>query len=329
MLKKILFIFALAFCLGMTAGCIHGDAEASGNSEDIPVIVATLFPQYDFARQIIGDKNELVLLLAPGMDSHSYDPTPVDMLKIRRADLFIYTGALEPWAARILSSLEEDGPVVLDLSQSVFGEALPAGSGHHDHGTHDHDHEHDHSHNLGEIEYDPYDPHIWTDPQMAQLMVTDMIQAICSLDPAHADFYQANGAAYLAKLADLDARFQAAAEEGQRKSLVFGGRFALSHFCHRYGFEAWAAYDSCIAESEPSVKRIMELSNFILEEQIPVIYYEELSEPKIAHSISEATGARPLLFHSCHNLTKDEFENGVTYLTLMEQNLENLKEGLR
>lgn len=173
-----------------------------------------------------------------------------------------------------------------------------------------------------------YDPHIWTDPVLAKKMVTNIEEALCKADPVNADYYRGNADRYRSELDSLDAEFKAIVSNGKRNEIIFGSRFALYYFAKRYDLNYIAAFDSCSAETEPSAKTVAGLMKKIKEDHIPVIYYAELEEPKVARSISEETGAKMLLLHSCHNVTKQEMEEGATYLSLMKQNAENLKEGL-
>lgn len=277
-------------------------------------IVATLFPQYDFAKAIAGDRAEVSLLLPPGMDSHAYEPTPQDMLAIHQADLFVYTGpAMESWAQTIVDSLPEDG-VAVDVSQGI---ALSGEEGHeaHDHGPSAHGHS--------------VDPHIWTDPRNAQHMVDTLLEALCRRDPDNAACYRENARRYQGQLSALDDAFAQAVSQGARRTLVFGSPFSLYYFTQRYGLSYRAAFDSCAGESEPSAYTLVQLIEFIRAQRIPVVYVTELTDRKVAEVLREETGAKVLLFHACHNVSKEEFAAGATYLSLMWQNVENLKEGLR
>jgi zinc transport system substrate-binding protein len=328
--KKVRLVTCLTILMvlaGILAGCQNDEQnkekEVLSSDNGKIQIVATLFPQYDFAREIAGDKADVTLLLPPGVESHSFEPTPSDMIKIKDADLFIYTGEyMEAWAQDLLKGTA--GPdshvTVLDVSKGIQldtisdAEARLKASGHEHEETTDNDH--------------LFDPHIWTSPVLAKKMVENIRDSLCRLDPDHEDYYKANAQQYLAELDALDKEFRAIVENGVRKEIIFGDRFALYYFAKEYGLTYEAAFDSCSKETEPSAKTIAHLIEEIKEKHIPVIYYGELTDPKAARSISEETGAKMLMLHSCHNLAKSEFERGETYLTLMKQNAENLKEGL-
>jgi ABC-type metal ion transport system, periplasmic component/surface adhesin len=292
-------MLTMTFFLFLLSGCSDGQKAASAGQTDSKIkITATLFPQYDFARQIAGDKAEVTLLLPPGVESHSYGPTPSDVIKINNSDLFLYTGKhMEIWSQKIIDSMEDSDCIVVDLSKDV------------------------------EMIHDG-DPHFWTDPLIAKKMVDQIAEALCEADPKNADYYKSNAARYNEKLDQLDAEFRAIVKNSTRKEIIFGSAFAFSYFTKEYGLSYEAAFDSCSSETEPSAKTITRLIEEIKRENIPVIYYMEIEDPKIAKSICRETGAKMLLLHSCHNVTRKEMESGATYLSLMKQNALNLKEGL-
>lgn len=307
-------IIAMVVCICLSLGIVGCNTKKEEKKEGLTV-VATLFPQYDFAREIIGELGEVTLLLDPGMESHSFDPSTADMVTINQADVFLYTGpALETWVAQIADSFDKDLQVV-DLSDGILEDIEVEEHEHHEHQVED-GHHHD------------VDPHIWTSPVYAMEMVEKICDAVSEADPEHAEIYRENATNYLAKLESLDTKFKEIVNNGTRKEIVHGGRFALFHFAAAYGLECKAAYDTCTAQAEPSAKKIAELTTEIEEKKMPVIFYEELIEPKVAKSISEATGAEMLLLHSCHNVSAEDFKAGVTYLQLMEQNAENLRVAL-
>jgi len=298
---SVLFIFSV-----LLTSCVKMDAPRSGGRLKI---VATLLPQYDFARQIAGDKADVVLLLPPGTESHSFDPKPSDMLEINNADLFIYTGKdMEPWAESLIKGITNKNLAVVDCSENI--ELLQ---------TDDAD-EHEHG----------ADPHIWLDPVLAQKMVDKIMHVICVADPDNIEFYRQNAEDYRDKLKKLDDDIFNAIynSDAKRKVIVFGGRFSYIYFLKHYNLDYITAYDSCSVNAEPSVARIAEVIDFIKKNDIPCIYYEELSDPKVAKSIAEETGVECLLFSTAHNVTKDELDSGITFLDIMYANLENLKKGL-
>lgn len=339
-LFSVLLIAALFF-----TGCGHASKEEAATDTGKIKIIATLFPQYDFAREIAGDKADIKLLLPPGMESHSFEPTPSDIIEIQNADVFLYTGdEMEPWVAGIVDNMEGT-PVVADLSQGI--KLCVDEHHHHEEDTitkDEHDHEdntvtedqHIHEEDIEtEGEYTQeghsheYNPHIWTSPVLAMHMVENTAQALMEADPVNADYYRENALSYLEKLEKLHAKFQSIVANGSQHTVYIGSRFSLLYFMEEYGLSYVAAYDSCEEEAEPSIKRVVSMIEEMKEHNVKVIYYEELIEPYIADTIGEAAHAETLLFHSCHNLSKDELDAGETYLSLMEQNAINLEKGLK
>lgn len=334
--RLVLIICALAVGIGaFAAGCSKGSSDnsgaAGGESGKKLKIVATLFPQYDFARQIAGDYADVTLLLPPGMESHSYDLRPADMIEIRESDMFIYTGKyMEVWAQTIIDSLD-DSVMVVDVSDGITLEKeedyfVDEHSAHEDT---DEDDEHDshagHSHSGHTHEYDP---HIWTSPVYAMQMVENIVDALMEKDPQHAEEYRQRADEYIDKLAEVDAAFRQVSEESARRTIFFGGRFAMTYFVREYDFDCVSAYHDCSAESEPSISSVMRMIDEIKESGAKAVYYEELADPKVARTIAEETGVKLLLLHSAHNVSRQEYENGVTYLDIMWNNVEKLKEGL-
>ena len=335
--RLVLIICALAVGIcAFAAGCSKGSSDNSGAAGDES---GKKFPQYDFARQIAGDYADVTLLLPPGMESHSYDLRPADMIEIRESDMFIYTGKyMEVWAQTIIDSLD-DSVMVVDVSDGITLEKeedyfVDEHIAHEDmdeddeHGAHEDD-EHDshagHSHSGHTHEYDP---HIWTSPVYAMQMVENIVDALMEKDPQHADEYRQRADEYIDKLAEVDAAFRQVSEESARRTIFFGGRFAMTYFVREYDFDCVSAYHDCSAESEPSISSVMRMIDEIKESGAKAVYYEELADPKVARTIAEETGVKLLLLHSAHNVSRQEYENGVTYLDIMWNNVEKLKEGL-
>ena len=298
-MQRGLKILSLLLCAVLLVGV---SACGAGKKDDGKfTIVCTLFPQYDFVRQLVGDKAEVILLLTPGTDSHSYDPSPADMKKINDCDLFIYTGdTMEAWAANIIGTLGDDVAVL----------SLPKPEGHSES-----DHGHDHS----------ADPHIWTSPVNAMAIVREICTKICEIDSANADYYKANEETYLKSLEALDAEIRSTVASAEHKKIVMCDRFAMLYFCEEYGLEYIAALDACTSHTEPSPSVIVKITETVKTEKIPAVFCAELSNRKVADAVSKQTGARVLVLHSCHNLSSEDFNAGETYLSLMQKNAENLK----
>lgn len=288
-------------------------------------VVCTLFPYYDFVRQIGGDAVDVTLLVPAGRETHSFEPTPRDVIRISEADVFIYNGGeSEQWVSDILDAAGENIPCVLsmmdaaELYEEEYAEGMQGASGH---GHDDHDH--------GAEDTDAaYDEHIWTSPVTAMTLCRVIADALCQADPAHAEGYRARLDDYLTELTALDETFRGVVDGGSRKLLVFGDRFPLLYFCREYGLDYRAAFHGCAGDTEPSLSTLKYLIDLVREQQIPVVYTIELSSRKVAEAIAETTGAQVRTFHSCQTVSRAEFDSGVTYLQLMEANADALREGL-
>ena len=293
-------------------------------------VVTTLFPYYDFARAVAGDRADVTLLLSPGREAHSFEPTPLDAVTISPADVFIYNGGEgEVWVDDMLGSVGADIGTVLRMMDFVsareeeFSEGMQ-GAEEHDHAGHDHDEPHDHG-DSDEIEYDE---HIWTSPANAIVLCRAIAAALCAADAENADFYRANCEDYCAQLAALDADFRTLREDAARSLLVFADRFPFLYFCEEYDLNYRAAFHGCSSDTEPSLATLKYLIDKVNEEHIPVIYTVDLNSQKIAEAVSECTGARIERLWSMQTVSRADFDAGETYLSLMKRNYEALKGGL-
>ena len=322
-------LFALLLTLTLAAGlCGCADRQKADNGR--LQVVCSVFPYYDFARQIGGDDVDVTLLVAAGKETHSFEPTPLDVITLSQADVFLYNGGeSEAWVDDILSAAGENIAVTLPLMPQVsalaeeWSEGMEGSHDAHDHDDHDHDHE---AHDSDDIEYDE---HVWTSPVLAKALCQAICDALCQADPAHQEDYQARLTDYLAQLDGLDAAFREVVDAGHRRLLVFGDRFPLLYFCKEYGLDYRAAFHGCASDTEPSLATLKYLIDKVEDEGIPVVYTIELSSQKVAQAIAETTGAKVLTFHSCQTGSRAEFDGGATYLSLMEQNVEALREGLQ
>ena len=316
MRRFFLFFPVVLFLLIASGGCSRTPpAKTNGKLS----VVSVIFPSYDFVRTIAGDKVNLVMLLPPGVESHSYDPAPQDIVTIEKSALFIYPGGQSyDWVDRILKSVEApaDKMKVLKLIDFVPAVEEKLVEGMEDDAQ------------PGAAAATTYDEHVWTSPINAKIITASIADALCALDPSDADFFKKNAADYAAALDELDAAFRSVVDGAKRKTIVFGDRFPFRYLADAYGLNYYAAFPGCSAETEPSAATLAFLINKVKSEHIPVVFYIELSNEKMADTICEATGARKLLLHSCHNLTRDDFKNGVSYLDIQKMNVEHLKEAL-
>ena len=323
-MKKRLCCMALAAILLLSCcGCTQAPAQ----KDDRLQVVCSLFPYYDFVRAIGGEHVNSVLLVPAGRETHSFEPTPLDVITVSKADVFVYNGGeSEFWVEEILGAAGEGiGTVVrmMDHADALEEEIVEGMEGH----GHNHDHEHEHEEDEHHHEI-TYDEHIWTSPVGAEELCRAVCDALCAADAAHAEDYRANLERYLAELDALDAAFAQVAADAKRCTLVFGDRFPLLYFCKTYNLDYRAAFHGCAGDTEPSLATLKYLIDKVDAESIPVVYTIELSSRKIAEAIAETTGAQVAMLHSCQNVTRQEFDAGKTYLDLMWANVEALKEGL-
>lgn len=311
-LSAIILCFSLLLSLGLFSTCTE---PTSAFADDGRLkITATLFPQYDFARVIGGDRVQVIKLLPSGTESHTYEPTATDILTVADSDLFLYTGAdMEPWAQTVLSGIDAP-PVAVDLSEGIRAVASDHEHNHDENGTDDDGHVHSVN-----------DPHIWTSPKNAMIMVEAICRALVELDPEGESTYRANTDTYLQSLSAMDTELHALSAASPEKTLIFGGRFAFAHLCAEYGFSYISAYRGCDVEAEPSASDITAVIEFIRSADAAYFFKEELVAPQSVAAIAAETGAKPLLLHSCHNVTQEELAGGASFLTLMQQNIENIR----
>ena len=312
--KAAALLLAAALCAALLSGCAAWTPEADDGRLRI---VTTIFPPCDFAANIVAQLAVVDQLLPPGAESHSYEPTPRDILAIQDCDLFIYTGGEnDVWVEDILGSMGEDAPETLTLMACVdlLDEEAPEGAA--DRG---------HAHEPGEHEVDE---HVWTSPKNAVKIVSALCERLCALDPDNASPYRANTEIYLDKLYELDAQLVDIVANAARTEIVVGDRFPFRYLAEDYGLTAYAAFPACGHETEPSAATIAFLCDKIEEDGLPVVFYIEFSNHLVADAVAETTGARTLLLHSCHNISRAERDAGADYISLMRQNAENLKEAL-
>ena len=330
------FFLALALAFSLTACTVPVEKADDGKIQ----IVATLFPYYDFARAIAGDRADVTLLLSPGREAHSFEPTPLDAITISESDVFLYNGGEgEYWVDSMLGAAGENIAVIarmmdyVDALDEEYVEGMQGADGHdhdHEHGSHDDHDDHDHDHEEDEHDSDEveYDEHIWTSPKNAVILCRAVCDAICKADPANEDFYRANCENYCAQLEDLDARFAALCESAPRRLLIFADRFPMLYFCREFGLDYRAAFHGCSGDTEPSLATIKFLIDKVEDEDIPVVYTIDFGTKKVAAVVSECTGAAIETLYSMQTVSRADFDAGETYLTLMERNYEALRKGL-
>ena len=282
--------------------------------EDKPQIMVSLFPQYDIIRQIAQDKVDVELFLPAGSEPHSYEPSASTLMKIVEADLFAYSSdELEPWVKRLVEGNASEDLIVLDASNGIT--LLEA----------DHGHE-------GEDEDEEelaFDPHYWLDPQNMIIMSESIRDALIEIDPENEAFYIENANSYIASLKELDSNWQDLFDRAQLNQIIYGGHFAFGYLSHRFGLEILSPYSGYAPDAEPSAQALAGLMDVLAEKEINVIFYEELIDPRVARIIAEQAKVKIEVLHGAHNLNAEEMQAGWTYVSIMEDNIEKLKEALR
>lgn len=312
MKKKLIVCLCVIMLL---CGCTLQNNTSKNNGGKIN-IVTTVFPLYDFARNVAGDKANTDMLVTFGADVHSYEPTPRDIIKIIDSDLFINLGSsVDEWTDKVTEAADGKSLNTLSAMDSVDIKDEEAVEGMEE--------------ERGHSEHTPEpDEHIWTSPKNAELIVKSICSALEKADPSNAGYYKKNAENYIYELNRLDGDIRSAVEGAKRKTVVFADRFPMRYFADEYGLEYFAAFPGCSSESEPSAATISFLIEKVKSEHIPVVFFTETSDGKVADTICEASGAERLLFHSCHNITKQQFDGKATYISLMKQNLKALQTAL-
>ena len=303
-------------------------------------LVCTSFPPFDLARSVAGDQAELTMLLKPGAESHTYEPTPQDIKKIAEADLFITVGGEnDAWVDHLLDSLGDKKPEIFKLVEAVdtVEEELVEGMEDEEEHEHEHAHEHESSHKIdkdkakheaNEDDEHEIDEHVWTAPKNFSLMAEKLASRLAEMDQEHAERFAENARTTAQQFDKLDKEIRQIVDHAKRKTLIFADRFPLRYFADAYGLDYFAAFSGCSVNTEASPKTVAFLIDKVKEEKIPVVFSIEFSSGQMADAVCEATGAKHRTFHSCHNISADELARGETTLSLMEKNLEVLKEAL-
>ncbi len=315
-MKKIFAIFCVLLLTFVTS-CTH--IQTTNN--DKLNIVCTVFPQYDFARNIAKDRANISLLLPAGAEAHSYEPSPKDILTLKEADIFIMIGGeSEHWAEHLLSKKDKEEITIIRLIECVT-----AHEEEHTEGMEESAHAHIYA---TENEHKEYDEHIWTSPKNAIRMCRAICDALCLADDGNKEFYKENLLSYENELVKLTQEFEGISKDAKRKTLVFGDRFPMRYLTEDMGIDYFAAFPGCSSKTEPSAKTVAFLSDKVRTEKIPVVFYMDYSDGRIARIIANEAGAKEGRLYSCHNLSKKDFENGENYISLMTKNLKEIKEAL-
>lgn len=310
-MRKRLIISVLLVLVMLLGGCSLSSEKTSDGKLRI---VTTIFPAYDFARQVFGDTADITLLLKPGTESHSYDPSARDIVKIDSCDLFIYNGGeSDAWVENILKSADEVNALrMMDAVEALAEDHEDIAEAEHD----DHD------------EDEEYDEHIWTSPKNAALIVESVCKAAVTLAPENKALYESAAQSYIAEINALDGKLSELLS-GEERYFIFGDRFPLLYFFREYGLNYRAAFPGCGSETEPSAQTVAFLTEKLSEsDTVPTVFCIELSNRKLAETLADENGLPVAEFHTCHNITADDFAAGESYVSLMERNYQTLQSAL-
>ncbi len=322
-MKKILVAFISFFILLiiMIALVAFFKTDVVVKENDKVQIVATLFPQYDFAKKILGDKGNVKLLLNSGVETHNFEPTAKDIITIiDNTDIFLFNGTLlEPWTEKIIDNIEKTNCKVVDVSKNIDFITIKEFE------EKNINPEIIYEEHEDEVNQQIYDEHIWLSPKNAIIMIDNILEEICNLDPKNSDYYIKNAQKYKDEILKIDEQIRNIVNSSTQKEIAIGGEFAYSYFVSEYNLKFVSVYTNCGEGENPSIPRVKSVIDYINKKNIPVVYYEELSEGTVAKMIAEETETEALVLYSIHN---GDTEND-SYVSLMNKNIENLKKGLK
>ncbi len=347
MKKYISLVLAVMLMIVCLSACGNGKEAASGGSDKIQ-IVTTIFPEYDWVKNVLGENPagaEVTMLLDNGVDLHSYQPTAEDIMKISTCDLFIYVGGeSDEWVEDALKEVTNKDIIVINL-MDVLGDAVKEEEvvegmqeEEHEHGDEDPEHsdgdheegEHeDEEHHEEEVEFDE---HVWLSLRNSSVLVQSVSDALCKIDPANADMYKNNASAYRDKLNELDSKYQAAVSKASVNTLLFGDRFPFRYLVDDYGLSYYAAFVGCSAETEASFETITFLAQKVDDLGLHSVLTIEGTDHRIAETIVENTTEKNqqiLTMDSMQSTTSKDVAAGADYLSIMEKDLEVLTEALK
>lgn len=341
-MKTIKKIFALCLvgtlCINIM-GCKKNSQPAETDKNNKLTIMTTLYPYYDFVRAVVGNTPgiDVKLLIAPGKDDHSFEPTPKDIVAINKADLFIYNGgSIENWVEEITGSLDNDKQVRMRMMDYLDNNQLQQKSNSSANeeadnketerlfAVEDDDHHHDHEHGQDEHSEET-DEHIWTSPKYATVLVGKISEKLCSLMPEYKREFEKNSEDYIKQINKVDTRIRKIVDKSKNKEIIFADKFPLKYFAQEYGLKYYAAFPGCSGDTEPSAKTVAFLIDKVNANHVKGIFYLELSSRAMADVISEDTEAEVYQFNSCHNVTDRQSKKGVTYVQLMNENADVLE----
>jgi zinc transport system substrate-binding protein len=318
MIRKRIRLISASICLFvlfLVVGCGSNTVKPAGLETKKIKVVTTMYPVYEFVKQVGGDKVDVVMLIPPGAEPHDWEPTAKDIIQIKDAKIFAYQGAdFEP-VKKLLTKDVLGNALALELSKDVNKLAASP-----------EDEDGEHSHNTQGEEH-KFDPHVWLDPLAAQQEVNAIAQALISVDEKNADYYTTNAQNYNNKLADLDEQYKKALAGITHKEIVTSHK-AFGYLAKRYGFEQLGIM-GLSPDAEPTPDRMAKITEFCREHKVKYIFFETLTSPKLAQTIAKETGAELLVLNPVESLTEQEMKDGKNYITIMGENLVNLQKALK
>ena len=341
-ISKKIFGLILAGAVLITGCTAKTEKKDKGdNTKGKLKVVTTIFPEYDITRAIAKDKVDLELMIKPGVDVHSFTPTPQDIKTVQNSNIFVYGGTKhDKWVENLTKSIDMKNKKVVKLVdgiQQLEEESVDGMKHEHHHDDekedeHNHDHKHEkeekHSHDHENESDKELDPHYWTSPKNAIQMAKTVTNALVEKDPGNAEFYKENAKNYIKQLEDVDKELHDVIDKAKIKKVVIADRFPFRYLFKDLGLEYRALFSGCSVESTASAGQIKKMVDYVKENKIPVVYHIEMGKGELAETVAKNSGAKVKLLHSIHTVTKEDFDKGTTYIDLMKQNVEALKEGL-
>ncbi|HOJ09082.1 MAG TPA: metal ABC transporter substrate-binding protein [Clostridiales bacterium] len=318
-----IFLMTL-ICATIFTGCTgRKSVEGQAGTENKISVTASFYVVYDFAGKIGGDKVTVKNLLPAGSDPHGWEPSPKDIISIEKADVFVYNGAgMEGWVDKVLESISNKNLIIVEAAKDI--ELRKA--------NHEHESEHGHDEKDGEKQADQekkhiYDPHVWLDPAMAKIQMRAIADALVKVDPDNKDYYEKNFEKYSRELEKLDSEFREAASGFKKKDIVVSHE-AFGYLAAAYGLNQ-VAISGLDAEAEPTAARMVDVANFTKDNNVSVIFFDKLVNPKVANAIAQSAGAKVEVLNPIASLSEKELKEGKDYFSAMRENLEALKRALK
>ena len=339
-ISKKIFGLILAGAVLITGCTAKTEKKDKGdNTKGKLKIVTTIFPEYDITRAIAKDKVDLELMIKPGVDVHSFTPTPQDIKTVQNSDIFVYGGTEhDKWVENLTKSIDMKNKKVVKLVdgiQQLEEESVDGMKHEHHHDdekedehNHNHEHEKEDEHDHKDESEKELDPHYWTSPKNAIQMVKTITNALVEKDSDNAEFYKENAKNYIKQLEGVDKELHDVVDNAKIKKVVIADRFPFRYLFKDLGLEYRALFSGCSVESTASAGQIKKMVDYVKENKIPVVYHIEMGKGELAETVAKNSGAKVKLLHSIHTVTKEDFDKGITYIDLMKQNVEALKEGL-